>query len=109
MGRGFKRTVENFVCENCGEEVVGNGYTNHCPSCLWSKHVDNAPGDRAALEECGCLMEPVSIEQRRGRFAIEHRCIGCGLTHINRISPEDNMDEVLAIAERNARKKGRRG
>ena len=56
----FQRKKENFVCEHCGQEVIGNGYTNHCPSCLHSKHVDINPGDRA--ETCGGLMEPVDLE-----------------------------------------------
>jgi Zn finger protein HypA/HybF involved in hydrogenase expression len=47
----FKRTIEDFTCEHCGEQVTGNGFTNHCPQCLWSKHVDIDPGDRLAL--CG--------------------------------------------------------
>ncbi|HYC79501.1 MAG TPA: RNHCP domain-containing protein, partial [Candidatus Binatia bacterium] len=53
----FQRTPENFVCENCGTKVSGNGYTNHCPNCLYSKHVDNNPGDR--LNKCHGLMEPI--------------------------------------------------
>ena len=39
----FKRKKENFVCENCGAEVKGDGFTNHCPKCLYSKHVDIFP------------------------------------------------------------------
>ncbi|MBR6751902.1 MAG: RNHCP domain-containing protein, partial [Alphaproteobacteria bacterium] len=42
----FVKRVENFTCAHCGAEVFGNGYTNHCPKCLWSRHVDNNPGDR---------------------------------------------------------------
>lgn len=38
--KNFTRVIEDFICENCGTEVKGNGYTNHCPKCLWSKHVD---------------------------------------------------------------------
>lgn len=51
----FQRTTENFVCEKCGFIVEGNGYTNHCPNCIWSKHVDIHPGDRASL--CGGTYE----------------------------------------------------
>ena len=56
----FNRRIEDFTCEHCGTEVHGNGYTNHCPNCLWSKHVDINPGDRAA--DCGGLMEPIAVE-----------------------------------------------
>ena len=56
----FQRTIEDFTCEQCNFAVKGNGYTNHCPKCLWSKHVDVNPGDRAAT--CGGLMEPIGAE-----------------------------------------------
>lgn len=42
----FQRQIEDFVCEKCGKEVKGDGYTDHCPRCLRSKHVDVNPGDR---------------------------------------------------------------
>ena len=53
-GARFTRVVEDFTCGQCGAAVTGDGYTNHCPLCLWSRHVDINPGDRAA--ECGGLM-----------------------------------------------------
>lgn len=36
---------QNFICENCGKEVKKLKYTSrdHCPYCLYSKHVDNTP------------------------------------------------------------------
>ena len=102
MGRGFKRTIEDFECENCGLAVVGNGFTNHCPACLWSKHVDDSPGDRAVLDECGCLMEPISIETVGGRYVIVHRCINCKVKRKNRTSPEDDMEEILKVAHKGA-------
>lgn len=55
-------TNNGFVCENCGCKVrplTKGGYRNHCPHCLYSKHVDINPGDRAS--ECGGLMEPVGV------------------------------------------------
>ena len=58
--RSFQRRIENFVCEHCGEKVIGDGYTNHCPKCLWSKHVDVNPGDRMA--HCGGMMKPEALE-----------------------------------------------
>ena len=36
--RNFQRHVEDFECEHCGAFVEGDGYTNHCPACLWCKH-----------------------------------------------------------------------
>jgi hypothetical protein len=93
---GFKRTKEDFVCEHCGNEVTGTGYTNHCPKCLWSKHVDIDPGDRA--ETCGGMMEPVALEGTVARYRILHRCKKCGATRRVDTSPADNPEALLALA-----------
>ena len=44
----FSKKDESFVCENCKKEVEVLNYTSrdHCPFCLYSKHVDINPGDR---------------------------------------------------------------
>jgi len=89
----FIKNKENFVCENCGEEVIGNGYTNHCPQCLWSKHVDINPGDRAA--DCSGMMEPVSLEFTNGAFSITHKCVECGHIKKNTISQGDNIEVLI--------------
>ncbi len=94
----FARTTENFVCEHCGAEVCGNGYTNHCPRCLYSKHVDVNPGDRA--ESCGGLMEPVGIEIKNGRYILIHRCLKCGFTRKNKVDDADDFNAVLEVARR---------
>lgn len=91
----FKRTIENFVCENCGKEVIGNGYTNHCPNCLYSKHVDINPGDR--MSTCGGLMKPIEIQQKNGEFIILHRCEKCGFERKNKVVDGDNFDEIIKI------------
>ena len=83
----FKRTKEDFVCEQCGSPVQGNGYTNHCPQCLWSKHVDVNPGDRAAA--CHGLMEPIRIELKKGGYMILHRCVSCGFEKPNKAAEGD--------------------
>ena len=59
MTKKFQRTKEDFTCEKCNLVVNGSGYTNHCPRCLWSKHVDVNPGDRQAT--CQGFMEPVCL------------------------------------------------
>ena len=94
--RKFQRTIEDFVCENCGFEVKGSGYTNHCPKCLWSKHVDINPGDR--MSQCGGMMEPISVETKGGNYIIIHRCIKCGYEKRNKASEEDNFDAILKLA-----------
>lgn len=98
MTRHFQRTIENFTCLNCGAEVVGNGYTNHCPHCLCSRHVDINPGDRAAT--CGGLMRPIQIDQKRGEYIILQECVVCGHRRPNRVGPDDDMDAVAALARR---------
>ena len=93
--RKFQRRIENFVCENCGRTVTGNGYTNHCPECLYSKHVDIAPGDRAA--ECGGLMRPIGSELSGGDYFVQHECVRCGFRRRNRITP-DEMAALIRLA-----------
>lgn len=74
--KNFKKVKENFVCEKCGVEVVGDGYTDHCPRCLWGKHVDEEiPGDRAS--ECGGLMKPTESEYKAGKYKIHYKCSKC--------------------------------
>ena len=103
MNRKFQRTTENFRCLNCGIEVEGDGYTNHCPNCLWSRHVDLQPGDRRA--ECKGLMKPVGVEGRVGDLRILHRCHLCGKEVWNKAAQEDDLEILLALA----RERGRPG
>jgi hypothetical protein len=95
MSLKFKKKVENFICENCGECVDGDGYTNHCPHCLWSKHVDNYPGDREA--GCGGLMCPIDTEESGGKWCVIQKCQKCGKIHKNKISPTDSFDHLVKI------------
>lgn len=92
----FNRRIEDFICEHCGTEVHGNGYTNHCPNCLWSKHVDGNPGDRAA--DCGGLMEPVGVELKNGEYILLQKCKKCGHLRKNKVSPEDNFEEIIKLS-----------
>lgn len=91
----FIKIIEDFTCEHCGEKVKGNGYTNHCPACLYSKHVDENPGDR--LSACQGIMAPVEIITRKQNHFIKHRCLTCGIERLNSVSPEDNFEEVLKV------------
>lgn len=93
----FKKKKEDFTCENCGTEVIGDGFTNHCPKCLHSKHVDIFPGDRA--ENCGGLMKPISAEENGREWSIIHKCQKCGKMQKNKISKQDNFDEVVEISK----------
>ncbi len=102
MVKKFTRTIENFICGHCGKKTKGNGYTNHCPKCLWSKHVDNYPGDRE--NSCQGLMEPINIEFQKGIYHIIHKCIKCGLTARCKSSTEDDINALTALSETLAKK-----
>jgi len=91
----FKRTIEDFICEKCGEKVLGTGYTNHCPKCLWGKHVDIEPGDRA--EKCGGLMEPIGVETKSGEHILTHRCAICGATRRQTASRDDAFEKIIVL------------
>lgn len=104
MGKGgkttrvsnFRRVIEDFECGLCGTVVKGGGYTNHCPVCLWSKHVDKNPGDRA--EDCSGLMKPKSaLYSRDGNFTIVHECLRCGATKRVKALPNDNRDVLTSL------------
>jgi hypothetical protein len=95
MTKKFQRKIENFTCAHCGAAVVGDGYTNHCPHCLFSRHVDINPGDRAA--PCGGLMRPVGFEQVKGEWRILHECQICGFARPNRLHRDDDQAKVLSL------------
>lgn len=91
----FQRRVEDFDCAACGVHVVGNGYTNHCPKCLASKHVDIAPGDRAAV--CGGLMPVVNLMYEKGQWYLIHECQRCHLQKRNRVSEADDQSVLVQL------------
>ncbi|RLC34269.1 hypothetical protein DRH14_03365 [Candidatus Shapirobacteria bacterium] len=94
--RNFVRKKENFVCEVCGFETIGDGYTDHCPKCLWGKHVDeNIPGDRKS--DCKGLMEPIMVIYDKGKFRIFYKCVECGKEFWVRAGKDDNRDELLRL------------
>lgn len=94
----FVKNDNGFVCENCGKEVPPLGYSsrNHCPFCLYSKHVDVNPGDRAA--DCGGLMRPndVAVDSRKG-FIITHKCNICGAERRNKMQSDDDTALLIKL------------
>ncbi|MBL8029691.1 MAG: RNHCP domain-containing protein [Candidatus Doudnabacteria bacterium] len=102
MVKMFQKRIENFACKNCGAKVKGSGYTNHCPQCLWSKHVDINPGDRA--EKCEGQMEPIHVEYRKGEYILTHKCLICGQTRKCKTSPEDSIETLAKLSESLAKK-----
>jgi hypothetical protein len=92
----------SFRCRHCQLDVPldapGTNHRNHCPSCLWSRHVDDdVPGDRDA--DCGSSMEPIAITVRGdGEWVLIHRCLGCGQLRLNRTAGDDNSLLLLRLA-----------
>lgn len=113
----LRRQEENaggFRCSHCRtwvpiNETMGTSNRNHCPSCLWSKHLDaKTPGDRAS--ECGHGMEPIGLTfkaegqnrqdgERQGELMLIHECQGCNKISINRIAADDYANILLDIFE----------
>ena len=92
----MKNVVEDFVCENCGKKVIGNGTTDHCPNCLWGKHVDEeVPGDRASV--CRALMEPMRTIYEKGELRIQYKCIGCNHKFMVRTAENDNRELLIEL------------
>jgi DNA-directed RNA polymerase subunit RPC12/RpoP len=94
----FTKNIEDFICFKCGAEVKGNGYTNHCPSCLWSKHVDVNPGDR--VSDCGGEMEPIRVENDKQVFKLVHKCITCGHEKRNELVKGDSFDVAVKLMQK---------
>ena len=94
----FNMIDEEFICENCGEKVSKLEYSarDHCPFCLYSKHVDINPGDRS--NECQGLLEPVGIEKFKDTYKILYKCLKCGQSHKNIMARDDNYDKILILS-----------
>ena len=97
----FTKIDEEFICDNCGSIVKKLGYSSrdHCPKCLYSKHVDINPGDR--LEECHGDLEPVSVElnSKKG-YVIIYKCKKCGKIRKNKAADDDNMDLIIELSSK---------
>ena len=94
----FNKLDEKFVCENCGKNVEKLNYSSrdHCPYCLYSKHVDINPGDRA--NECNGLLKPIGIEKFKDSYKIIYKCKKCTKEHKNIIAKDDNFDLIIDLS-----------
>ena len=94
----FKEIDEGFICENCNKKVSPLGYTSrdHCPYCLYSKHVDILPGDRS--NNCCGLLKPIGVEKFKNSFKIIYKCEKCHNEHKNIICDDDNMDLIIKLS-----------
>ncbi len=104
----------DFRCGQCHSEVstaawaAGVHNRNHCPYCLWSRHMDLwEAGDR--LSACKAGMRPVGLTLKQvnkkysvagqGELMVVHACTGCGKLSINRLAADDVMRTVMEIFE----------
>ncbi len=90
---------EKFICENCGKNVTKLEYTSrdHCPYCLYSKHVDINPGDR--LNECKGLLIPVGIEKFKNSYKIIYKCQKCNSIHKNIMASDDDYEKIIVLSK----------
>jgi hypothetical protein len=96
---GMSKKIENagFICEQCDMKVLplSNGsYRNHCPFCLFSKHLDEHPGDRNSF--CKGLMEPVYFKHHSKKgYQVVHRCLRCNEVKANKMAEDTVQPDVL--------------
>ena len=100
--RRWSSHAQEFRCRRCKLMVFpppsGGRHRNHCPFCLWSRHVDaRVPGDRAS--DCGAMMEPVALFARpNGEQVVVHRCRGCDLERHCRVAADDDVVMVMRLS-----------
>jgi hypothetical protein len=101
----------DFKCAHCHHTVYnahwlsGVNNRNHCPYCLWSRHLDlYSAGDR--LSACKAPMQPLALTAKRcknkyghgrGELMLVHMCIDCGDVSINRIAADDDAWTLLEV------------
>lgn len=99
----FRVLNEGFVCGHCGAEVPPTAQTtprNHCPFCLWSRHVDISPGDRA--NPCRGMLRPIGIyTHTKKEYVILQQCVKCGARAKSRaiLSDGNAADDFNVILE----------
>lgn len=113
----YDTITSDFKCKHCRQYVStdpllsGVNNRNHCPYCLWSRHLDlYKAGDRLAA--CKAEMKPVALTFKRtnkkygkmqGELMLVHLCTDCGSVSINRSAADDDAETILAIFENSQR------
>jgi hypothetical protein len=104
----------DFKCLHCQGYVsaaawlAGVQNRNHCPYCLWSRHLDLfEAGDRLAA--CKAPMRPVGLTLKRsrnkyapvsgGELMLVHLCTDCFRISINRIAADDVPEAIIEVFE----------
>ena len=88
----------SHLIENCNKKVTKLNYTarDHCPFCLYSKHVDINPGDRQ--NKCLGLLKPIGIEKYKNTYKIIYKCSKCNELHKNIMAIDDDFDKIIEIS-----------
>jgi len=115
QGQRLNRHLDSgFCCAHCHAYVTAEAWLsgvqnrNHCPYCLWSRHLDQFDaGDRLAA--CKAAMQPIGLALKQtykkyawtqpGELMLIHQCIDCGKLSINRIAADDDIETILAVFE----------
>ena len=97
----FNMIDDEFLCDNCHKYVykLKVSARDHCPYCLYSKHVDINPGDRK--NNCCGLLVPIDIEKYKNTYKIIYKCSKCGNIHKNIMAVDDDMDKIISLSVRN--------
>lgn len=114
QGHHRQTTEQGFLCKHCHNYVSahmlfsGVQNRNHCPYCLWSRHMDlYEAGDRLAA--CKAKMQPVGLALKQshkkygmgslGELMLIHACTECGKLSVNRIAADDDAATVMEVYE----------
>jgi predicted RNA-binding Zn-ribbon protein involved in translation (DUF1610 family) len=107
----FDQMTSDFKCKHCHQYIStdpalsGVNNRNHCPYCLYSRHLDLfEAGDR--LSACKGEMRPVGVTlkqarkkygRQQGELMLVHQCVDCGKVSINRIAADDIAENMLSV------------
>ena len=99
----FTKLDEEFICDNCHKKVNKLNYTarDHCPYCLYSKHLDIMPGDRQ--NTCKGLLKPIGIEKFKNTYKIIYKCLNCNIIHKNIMANDDNFNKIIELSNQTER------
>jgi len=105
---------DGFYCKQCKAFVSSASFLsgvqnrNHCPYCLYSRHVDlYEAGDR--LSACKSPMKPIGLTAKTsrkkygaglGELMLIHLCIDCDSLSINRIAADDDFETIASLYKR---------
>jgi hypothetical protein len=110
--KNFTDINRDFKCIHCrnfvsaGYLLAGVNNRNHCPYCLWSRHMDLfKAGDR--MSACKGPMEPIGLAMKRsykkymstsgGELMLAHLCTECEQISINRIAADDDTQGIMTV------------